>query len=49
MASNKKMFSPCGKAIITPHPSKIDEMLGKGYTFEKPKLKPKSTTKEKEQ
>ena len=32
-----KMYPPKGEDSIGVHPSKVDEMKGKGYTLDKPK------------
>ena len=40
-----KVYPPKGGAPITPHPSKVDEMLEKGWTLEDKKAESKKQTK----
>ena len=47
MSDPIKVYPPKGGAPITPHPSKIDEMLQKGWTLENKAASKKQTQKEK--
>jgi len=41
-----KLYPPCGGLPIIPHPTKIDQMIAKGWKTEPPrKAKPKSKPK----
>ena len=47
--NNVKVYPPDGGIPVTPHPSRLDEMLSKGWTLENQKKAPNKSNKKTEE